>query len=88
MRDLTSDAVAEAVIATMRDTKDSRLAEILESLVRHLHSFIRDVELTRRRSQPGSGLPDTHRADVHTDAPGIHPAVRRVGHHHAGRRPG
>ncbi|MFF3911081.1 dioxygenase [Streptomyces sp. NPDC001848] len=47
MRDLTSDTITEAVISTMRDTKDSRVAEILESLVRHLHAFVRDVELTQ-----------------------------------------
>jgi hydroxyquinol 1,2-dioxygenase len=46
MRDLTSDTITEAVISTMRDTKDARVAEILESLVRHLHAFVRDVELT------------------------------------------
>lgn len=46
MRDLTSDTITEAVISTMRDTKDSRLAEIMESLVRHLHSFVREVGLT------------------------------------------
>ncbi|MGW5465754.1 dioxygenase family protein [Streptomyces sp. NPDC003996] len=46
MRDLTSDTITEAVISTMRDTKDPRVAEILESLVRHLHAFVRDVELT------------------------------------------
>ncbi|MFG3206489.1 dioxygenase [Streptomyces sp. NPDC048192] len=46
MRDLTSDTITEAVISTMRGTKDSRLAEVLESLVRHLHAFVRDVELT------------------------------------------
>ncbi|WP_328887828.1 dioxygenase family protein [Streptomyces sp. NBC_00316] len=46
MRDLTSDTITEAVISTMQDTKDSRLAEIMESLVRHVHAFVRDVELT------------------------------------------
>lgn len=46
MRDLTSETITPAVISTMRDTKDARLAEILESLVRHLHDFVRDVELT------------------------------------------
>lgn len=46
MRDLTSDTITEAVISTMRDTKDSRVAEILESLVRHVHAFVREVELT------------------------------------------
>jgi len=46
MRDLTSDTITEAVISTMGDTKDARVAEILESLVRHLHSFVREVGLT------------------------------------------
>ncbi|MFF2382084.1 dioxygenase [Streptomyces sp. NPDC058108] len=46
MRDLTGDTITEAVIATMWDTKDARLAEILTSLVRHLHDFVRDVEPT------------------------------------------
>jgi hydroxyquinol 1,2-dioxygenase len=46
MRDLTSDTITGAVIATMRDTKDPRIAEILHSLVRHLHAFVREVELT------------------------------------------
>ncbi|MEV7326366.1 dioxygenase [Streptomyces sp. NPDC093970] len=46
MRDLTEDTITEAVIATMRDTKDARLAEILDSLVRHIHSFVREVGLT------------------------------------------
>ncbi|MFS4097065.1 dioxygenase [Streptomyces sp. AF1A] len=46
MRDLTGDTITEAVISTMRDTKDPRLATIMESLVRHLHSFVREVGLT------------------------------------------
>ncbi|MGI5134010.1 MULTISPECIES: dioxygenase [unclassified Streptomyces] len=53
MRDLTSDTITEAVIATMRDTKDSRVAEILESLVRHLHSFVREVGLTEEEWAQG-----------------------------------
>jgi hydroxyquinol 1,2-dioxygenase len=46
MRDLTGDTITEAVISTMRDTKDPRLAKVMESLVRHLHSFVREVGLT------------------------------------------
>ncbi|MDX3767727.1 hydroxyquinol 1,2-dioxygenase [Streptomyces sp. NBC_01707] len=46
MRDLTIDTITEAVISTMRDTKDSRVAEIAESLVRHVHAFVREVQLT------------------------------------------
>ncbi|MFD8218067.1 dioxygenase [Streptomyces sp. NPDC059697] len=53
MRDLTSDTITEAVISTMRDTKGARVAEILESLVRHLHAFVRDVELTEEEWAQG-----------------------------------
>ncbi|QFZ72289.1 hydroxyquinol 1,2-dioxygenase [Streptomyces fagopyri] len=53
MRDLTSDTITGAVISTMRDTKDPRLAEILHSLVHHLHAFVRDVELTEEEWAAG-----------------------------------
>ncbi|MEU6602551.1 dioxygenase [Streptomyces flaveolus] len=46
MRDLTSDTNTEAVLASLANTKDARLAEILESLVRHVRAFVHDVELT------------------------------------------
>ncbi|MEV5150238.1 dioxygenase [Streptomyces sp. NPDC052727] len=53
MRDLTSDTITEAVISTMRDAKDSRLAEILESLVRHVHAFVEEVALTEEEWAQG-----------------------------------
>lgn len=53
MRDLTGDTITGAVISTMRDTKDPRLAEILNSLVHHLHAFVRDVELTEEEWAAG-----------------------------------
>lgn len=53
MRDLTSETITEAVISSMEDTKDARLAEILESLVRHVHSFVREVALTEEEWAQG-----------------------------------
>ncbi|MER7936339.1 MULTISPECIES: dioxygenase [unclassified Streptomyces] len=53
MRDLTSDTITEAVISTMRDTEDPRLAEILRSLVRHLHAFVREVGPTEQEWAAG-----------------------------------
>jgi len=38
--------LTEAVVHEMRNTEDARLREILEALVRHLHAFARDVQLT------------------------------------------
>ena len=46
MRDLTTDSVTDAVIEQMRETPDPRLREVMASLVRHLHAFARDVNLT------------------------------------------
>jgi catechol 1,2-dioxygenase len=38
--------LTEAVVHEMRNTEDPRVREILESLVRHLHAFAREVKLT------------------------------------------
>jgi hydroxyquinol 1,2-dioxygenase len=46
MRDLTEMSVTEAVSEQMRETADPRLKQVMESLVRHLHDFARDVSLT------------------------------------------
>jgi hydroxyquinol 1,2-dioxygenase len=46
MRDLTEANVTDAVIAAMAGAKDARTREILTSLVKHLHAFIREVYLT------------------------------------------
>lgn len=46
MRDLTVASITEATIAQMADTPDPRLRTIMASLVKHLHDFARDVNLT------------------------------------------
>ncbi len=46
MQDLTTTSVTEAVAAQMADTPDPRLRQVMESLVRHMHDFARDVSLT------------------------------------------
>jgi hydroxyquinol 1,2-dioxygenase len=46
MREFTEDTLTEAVIARLRDSKDPRFARIMESAVRHLHAFAKEVELT------------------------------------------
>jgi len=46
MRNLTEANVTEAVIQTFEGTPNERLKEIMTSLVKHLHAFIRDVNLT------------------------------------------
>jgi protocatechuate 3,4-dioxygenase beta subunit len=42
------DQVTESVIHEMRRTPNARTKQILESLVRHVHAFVRDVELTEK----------------------------------------
>lgn len=46
MRDLTEANVTQAVLDKIADDTDPRLREIMESLTRHAHDFIREVNLT------------------------------------------
>ncbi len=46
MRNLSEANVTDAVIQTFGKTGDPRLKEIMTSLVKHLHAFIREVDLT------------------------------------------
>ena len=40
--------VTTAVVATMESTPDRRLREVMASLVRHLHAFVRDIKPSER----------------------------------------
>jgi hydroxyquinol 1,2-dioxygenase len=44
--DFTEETSADAVIESFGSSVDPRLREVMSSLVRHLHSFAREVELT------------------------------------------
>jgi hydroxyquinol 1,2-dioxygenase len=44
--DFTEETATDAVIGSFAPNTDPRLSEILVSLVRHLHAFVRDTELT------------------------------------------
>ena len=46
MQDLTVTTVTDEALRQMADTPDPRLRQVMASLVRHLHDFARDVELT------------------------------------------
>jgi hydroxyquinol 1,2-dioxygenase len=44
--DFTEETATDAVLASFAGTPDPRLRQVLESLVRHLHGFVREVEPT------------------------------------------
>lgn len=46
MRDLTEANLTDAVLAKLVGTPDARLQQVMTSLIRHVHAFIREVELT------------------------------------------
>ncbi|WP_338661668.1 dioxygenase [Pararoseomonas sp. SCSIO 73927] len=46
MADLNEQTLTDAVIEQMASTPDPRMREVMDSLVRHLHAFARDVRLT------------------------------------------
>ena len=53
MRNLTESNLTEAVIAAMAGAEDARTKEILTGLVKHLHAFIREVNLTEEEWMAG-----------------------------------
>lgn len=46
MRDLDEHNITDAVIDSLAQTGDARLKTVMTSLVRHLHDFVRDAEIT------------------------------------------
>jgi len=44
MRDFDEATITEAVLARFDQTPDPRLRQVMQSLVRHLHGFVREVE--------------------------------------------
>jgi catechol 1,2-dioxygenase/hydroxyquinol 1,2-dioxygenase len=46
MREYTPQTITDAVIEQMSTTSDPRMKEIMESAVKHLHAFAREVKLT------------------------------------------
>ena len=45
-RTTTENDITNEVVRRFEATKDARLQQIMQSLVRHLHAFVKDVELT------------------------------------------
>lgn len=56
MHDCDEVNITEAVLARFADTPDPRLREVMQSLVRHLHSFVREVEPTFEEWQAAIGF--------------------------------
>ncbi len=46
MQNLTEANITDAVIRSFEDTPNPRLREIMQALVKHLHAFVREVNLT------------------------------------------
>ena len=49
----TSENLTEAVLARIRPDADPRMARIMTALVRHVHDFVREVELTPEEWEAG-----------------------------------
>src|SRR5215510_7004257 len=46
MRNLTEQNLTEAVLTKLAGSEDVRFKQIMTSLIKHLHAFVREVELT------------------------------------------
>jgi hypothetical protein len=75
MRNLTEANLSEAVIGAMAGAQSERFREIMTVLVKHLHAFIQDVNLTEAEWLAGiQFLTDWSEARQL----GIHSALRHV----------
>jgi catechol 1,2-dioxygenase len=89
----TEDRSAEVVCASLAGTPDPRLRHILESLVRHLHGFVKDVCLTEREwenaiaflTETGHMCHDTRQEFILlSDVLGVSMLVETINHRTAG----
>ncbi|MDB5904162.1 MAG: hydroxyquinol 1,2-dioxygenase [Betaproteobacteria bacterium] len=46
MRNITEANLTDVVLARLQNTADPRFRKVMESLIQHLHAFLREVELT------------------------------------------
>ena len=46
MRNLTEHNLTDAVLARLQECHDPRLKQVMSSLIKHLHAFVRDIEPT------------------------------------------
>jgi protocatechuate 3,4-dioxygenase beta subunit len=90
----TEERSAEVVCASLAAAPDARTRQVLGSLVRHLHSFAKDVELTENEWQQAIAfLTDTgHKCDdtrqefiLLSDVLGVSMLVETINHRAAGR---
>ena len=56
MKELDPQNVTEVVLDQLSSTPNSRLREIVDSLVKHIHSFVREVNLTPEELSEGLGF--------------------------------
>jgi hydroxyquinol 1,2-dioxygenase len=54
--DFTVETATAAVVESFQGTKDARLREVLESLTRHLHAFVKDIEPTTEEWEAAIGF--------------------------------
>lgn len=53
MRDLDEHSITEEVLTAVSNTRDPRVLEISQALIRHLHNFIREIEPTQSEWEDG-----------------------------------
>lgn len=53
MRNLTEANLTEAVLARLSECQDPRLKQVMSSLVKHLHEFVREIEPTPQEWMAG-----------------------------------
>jgi hypothetical protein len=71
-RSTTEDDITAEVLRRFETTPNERLREITLALVRHLHGFVKDVQLTEREWFDAIQFLNENGPDVRRQASGVH----------------
>ena len=68
MSEYNQERLTQDVVDAFARTPDPRLREIMTALVRHVHAFAREVDLTARGVARRPAVPHPHRPDLDREA--------------------
>ena len=83
---VTEDNLTDVALERWKDIPDPRLRQIMQSLIKHLHGFVREIEPTQAEWATAIDWLTRTGKLCSREAAGIHPRLGRAGREHAGRR--
>jgi hypothetical protein len=82
---VTETTITDIVLKRRSAVPDPRLRQIMQSMITHLHAFVREIEPTEGEWGGRDRMFDPNRAAIERQAAGVHPCFRCGRRQHACR---